>query len=122
MQAARVDVAAGFEFSAGVERRHDNFKRRLFVFLMLIHRNAASVIGDADAAARLIEFDRDHRGIPVDDLVDGVIQNFPHQMMQAGPVRPPDIHRRSPPNRINPFQNQNLTRVVFRGHVRPFVL
>ena len=53
MQAAAGRIDVRVEFAAGMQRRHDDFERRLpRIFRVRIDRNAAPVVGDAERAIR----------------------------------------------------------------------
>ena len=85
-------VVALLELSAGVEHREDHFERALLRRRMLVDRNAAAIVGDRDRAAVLVQRDDDVRGEAVHRLVDGVVEHFPDEMVQAGGADAADVH------------------------------
>ena len=83
VQAAGGLVDLGIEFSAGVQRRHDDFERRLVAeFRMRIDRDAAAVVGDGQEAV-LVELDLDPVGVTGHRLVHGVVDHLGEEVMQA---------------------------------------
>ncbi len=69
MQAARRLIDLRVEFSASVQRRHNDFERRLVLeFRVRVDRDAAAVVGDSQPAV-LVEIDLDPVGMAGDGLV-----------------------------------------------------
>ena len=96
-------VTARFKFSASMQRRHNNFQCRLFIFLVLVDRNPTPIVGDANAIPTFIEFHSDRRGIPINYFINAIVQNFPHETMQPRLFRTPNLHRGPFPYRLNAF-------------------
>ena len=111
-RAARRLVGARIEFTAGVQRRHDDFQRRAVrVFGMVVDRDAAAIIGDA-AKAALLERDVDEAGVPGHGLVHGIVDHLGEEVMQPGVVGAADIHAGPPPHGFQPFQHFDRRRRI----------
>jgi hypothetical protein len=74
---------------------------------MDIHGNAAAVIVHSNTAIR-VNGHRDPIADPCQGFVNGVIDNFIHQMMQGFLVGAAHIHTRAAANRLQAFQNLNI--------------
>ena len=110
-------VVAGLELPARVEHREDHLERALLRLRVLVHRNAAAVVGDRDRAAVGMQRDRDGGGVAVHRLVHRVVQDLPHQVMQAGAADAADVHAGPLANGLQPFKNRDVFGGVV-GHVR----
>ena len=98
-------IRAGIEFTAGMQRRHDDFERRfLRKLFMRIDRNAAAIVGDGQPAASL-ERHVDPGGMAGDRFVHRVVDDFGEQMMQRCLVGAPDIHAGTPADRLQPLEH-----------------
>src|ERR1041384_2214925 len=93
VQATGSLVIALLELSTRVEHREDDFERTLLRLRVLVHRNAAAVVAHRYRAAVLVQRQRDVRGVAVHRFVYGVVEDFPHQVMQAGGAHTSDVHR-----------------------------
>ena len=84
MQSAGNLVSGGIEFSAGVQSGHDHLRCGNFFAIdkHVVDRNAASIIDHGDGVVEMDE-DFDFCGEPSERFVDGVIDHFVHEMMQA---------------------------------------
>jgi hypothetical protein len=112
VQAARGLVGLGVELSAGMQRRHDDFERRLArEFRMRIDRDAAAVIGDGDRAV-LEQFDIDEAGVARHRLVHGVVDHLGEEVVQRAFVGAADIHARPAPHRLQAFEDLDGRGVV----------
>ena len=69
------------EFSAGVEHRQDHFERRLLEFRVLVDRNSAPVVPDAQRSAVFVQRDGDVVGRFGQKLVDGGVDDLPPQVV-----------------------------------------
>ncbi len=88
MQAAGYSVAAATELAAGVQDGHDHLNGGLALGGVDVHRNAAAVVRDLDAAVGLQD-DFDVRAVSGQRLINGVVHHFVHQVVQsARPVEP----------------------------------
>src|SRR5688572_10083305 len=79
---------------------------------MAVDGNPAAVVGDPRPARVRPQLHLDGRGVAVDDLVDGVVQDLPDQMMEAAGVHAADVHRRPAPDRIEALQDGDVLRLV----------
>ncbi len=92
VQAAGSFIGIAAEFSARMQRRHDDFERRFFLELrMILDRNAAAVVGDGDKAV-VVHLDLDEGRMARDCFVHRVVDDFGEQVMQRALVGAADIH------------------------------
>ena len=111
VQAARDLVGRVIELTAGVQNRHDDLERRDLFDRMLVDGDAAPVIDDRDG---VVGVDR-HLDLGAETghgLVDGVVNDLPHQVMQTAGARRADIHARALTNGLETFENLNLAAIV----------
>src|SRR5215213_4270673 len=80
---------------------------------MKIDGDAAAVVADADGVAGLVQNDLDLVGEAVDVLIDGVINDLPDEMVQAGLIDAADVHRGSFANRFESFEQLEVSGCVF---------
>jgi len=120
MQAAGNLVAGAAEFSAGVKNRQHHFHRR-FAGFMHIHRNSPAIIGDGN---RIILVDHDIHFVAIagQRLIDAVVHDFIHQMVQAFAGSAADIHPRPFPDCFQSFQNLNLLGAIISVHYSIFII
>ena len=76
--------------------------------------DAAPVVDDRDAAVNM-DHDLDRLAEAGHVLVNTVVDDFVHEMMQAVDAGAADVHRRPLPHRIEPFENFDLIRTVTVG-------
>ena len=112
--ARRIDVRV--EFAARVQRRHDDFERRLArIFRMRIDGDAAAIIGDAKRAVRL-KRNLDEARVARDGLVHGVVDHLGEEVMHRLFVGAANIHARAAAHRLQPFQHLDVgSGVAFAG-------
>ena len=48
-------------------------------------------------------------------FIDGIVDHFVHEMMQAAAARAADVHTRAFANRLEPFEHLNVGGTVGRG-------
>ena len=112
MQAARGLIGLGVELSAGMQRRHDDFERRLAgEFRVRIDRDAAAVVVHGERAV-LEKFDLDEAGMAGDGLVHRVVDHLGEEMVQRALVGAADIHAGPAAHRLQPFEHLDRGRVV----------
>ena len=115
MQAARSRIGFVGKLTAGMERRHDDFKGTLFgVFGVRVDWNAAAIIGNADPIAGH-EFDLDSVGMAGDRLIHGVIEQFGHQMVERTLIGAANIHAGPPADGFKALQNLNIVGCIALG-------
>ena len=118
MEAAGGLVVASLELSAGVEDREDHFERALLRGRVFVDWDAAAVVFDRNRGAVLVKHDANVRCVTVHCLVDGVVKNFPDQVVEPGRTDASDVHARTLADGLEPLQNRNVFRgVVGRRHV-----
>ena len=82
MEATRHLVATAAKLAAGVEHGHRHLETRLLLFRMDVDRNAASVVLHRCRAVGMQGHD-DRVSVPSHRLVDGVVDDFVQEMVQA---------------------------------------
>src|SRR5512147_467946 len=95
------------ELAARMERAEDGLDGGPFGLGMDIHGNAAAVVRDRDAA---VSFDGklDFGAVSVQGLIDGVVENLPHEMMEAARIRGTDIHGWPLSDGLKPLKNSDV--------------
>lgn len=112
VQAAGGLIGLGIEFSAGMQRRHDDFERRFAgEFRMRIDRDAAAVIGHGERAV-LEQFDIDEGGVAGDRLVHGIVDHLGEEVVQSALIGAADIHAGPAADRLQPFEDLDGGSVV----------
>ena len=92
VQSARHLVAAATELAPRVQRGHHDLGGRLALVLrVLVDRDAAAVVGDPGAAVGQ-EGHVDAGAHAGHRLVDGVVDDLPHQVVQPARAGRPDVH------------------------------
>ena len=105
MQAARGGIGLALELAARMEGGQDHLQRRLAgEFGVRIDRDAAAIVGDGKAIARL-QRHFDPVGVARDRFVHAVVEHFAGQMMQRALVGAADIHAGSAADRLQPFKH-----------------
>src|SRR5699024_1141491 len=94
VQAAGGGKAAAAQLPAGVEHGEDDLDGGLALRLDDVHRDPAAVVDDADAAV-LEDGDVDGRRVTGEGLVDGVVDDLVHQVVQAPLAGGADVHARA---------------------------
>ena len=113
------------ELGAGVQRREDQLQGRFAELGVHVHGDAAAIVTDRHRVARLVQRHRDAVGVTVEVFIDGVIDDFPDQMVQSLLVRIADIHRWPFAHRLESFEDGDVFGGVVRGrerggHLNPF--
>src|SRR5690606_35669642 len=119
VQAAGDLVAASAELAAGVQDGHDNLYGWLALGWVDIHWDAAAIVLATHAAVGL-QGDIDGVAVPSQRLIDGVVDNFVDQVVQAAGAGGTDVHARTLAYRFKPFEDGNILGAVsvfdFRSH------
>ena len=129
VQAAGHLVASAAELAAGVQHGENDLERALAGLLLDIHGDAAAVIAHADNIARLDD-DLDAVAVAGQRLVDGVIDDLVHKVVQTRRRRRADVHARTLSDRLKPFEHLDLRCVIFlryllvniRHFLSPFIV
>ena len=116
MKAAGNLVAITAELAPGMEHRQNNLHGRLAGF-MQVNRNAAAIIGNGDAVV-LMNHHVDIRAVACQRLIYGIVHYLINKMMQSTLRCAANIHARTLPDCLQPFQNLNLLGTVFTIHSR----
>ena len=116
MQSARDLVRILIEFPAGVQVGHDDLGRRDAFAFVNVGRDATPVVAHRAGAVR-IERDDHLFGEAGERLVDGVVDDLVHHVVQAGTVvGVADIHARPLAYGVEAFEDLDRFRIVFGGN------
>ena len=111
VQAAGDRVAAATELAARVQLGHHGFDAGDAFARHFVDRDASAVVHHAHAAVRQNRH-FDVRRVAGKRLVDGVVDDLIHQMVQAAGAGGADIHARADTHRLKAFQHPQIGRVV----------
>ncbi len=112
MQTARGLVAAfAGELAAGMEHGENDLQG---IHAALVHadRHTAAFVFDRAGTIR-IQRDGDFLSVAIEGFINGIIYDFPDQMMQAMRIRRADIHARTLADRIQTVQDLNIIIFIF---------
>ena len=110
VQAARDLVATAAELAAGVEHRVDDLERVLAA-RVATDRDASAVVDDPQRAV-LEDAHLDVGGVAGHGLVDRVVDDLPHQVVQAAHVGRADVHARTAADRVEALEDLDALGVV----------
>ena len=117
VQAAGHLIGVLIEFSAGVQLGHDHFRRRHAFLGVDVDRNAATVVGDADATVAIERY-LDEIAIAGQRFVDGVVDHLVDHVVQARAiVGIADVHAGPLPDGVQSAQHLDLFGAVFERAV-----
>src|SRR5204863_6500850 len=104
VEAARNLVAVAVKLSASVELRHHHFGSRLFLALVVVNRNSATIVDHGDG---IVTMDGHVHTCTMASqcLVDGVINDFIDKVVQPHLTGGSDVHCRTLTDRFEPLQN-----------------
>ena len=106
VEAARHLVAAAAELAAGVEHRvHD--LERVLAGRVPPDGHAAAVVLDGHLAVR-VDRDDDGRRVAGHRLVDRVVDDLPHEVVEAADVRRADVHARAPADGLQALEDLDV--------------
>ena len=111
VQAAGDRVAAATELAAGMQLGHHGFHAGNAFARHFVDRNASAVIHHAHAAVRQNRH-FDVRSVACQRLIDGVVDDLVHQVVQASGAGGADVHARADSHRLKAFQHPQIGRVV----------
>ena len=107
VEAAGRLVGLGVEFAARVQRRHDDFERRLVRKARVrLHRDAAPVVDHREEV--LGELHLDPGGVAGHGLVHAVVEHFGEEVVEGAVVRAADVHARAAAHRLQAFQHLDV--------------
>ncbi len=101
-------VVRPFELGTGMKDGEDHLERALVRLRVLVDRDAAAIVHDGDRRSVLVQCDRNRGREAVHGFVDGVVEDFPDQMMQAGAAHAADVHARPLANRLEAFEDRDV--------------
>ncbi len=111
VQAPRNRVASPAELSTGVEDRHDDLDARLLLLLVLRDRDATAVVDDPDSAILGHRHD-DLVAVAGERLIDRVVDDLVHEVVQAARAGGSDVHAWTLAHRLKAFENLDLVCTV----------
>ena len=111
MQAAGHLVGVVVEFAAGVQHRHDHFRRR-DTFFVNFSRDTAAVIGYGYRFVRM-DSDLNLGAVASERFIDGIVYQLKHHVMKTGAVIGiANVHSRALTHRIQPLQDLDAGGIV----------
>lgn len=114
VQTAGDGVAAAAELAARVQDGQDDLDGRLSLGRDDADRDAAAVVDHAHPAVGE-DGDVDGVRVPGQGLVDGVVDDLVHEVVQTALTGRPDVHAGPLADRVQAFQDLDRTGVVRRG-------
>ena len=114
VEAAGHLISAAAELAAGVQDGIHHLQGGLPRLGLYIHRDAPAVVRNPDGVV-LQNLHGDVVAVARQGLVDGVVHNLVHQMVQARGRRGADIHARALTHGFQPLQHLDLRRAVLVG-------
>src|SRR3989441_538842 len=111
VQAARDLVGRVLELAAGVQHGQHDFRRRLARLLVGVDGDPAAVVADGDRIVG-VQDDLDRVAEARERLVNGIVDDLVHQMMQAVGARVADVHGGALADRLEPFEDLDVARGV----------
>jgi hypothetical protein len=115
VQAAGHLVAATVaELAAGVQDGQHDFDGRALLLLVQGDRNAAAVVAHRDGVVR-VDDDVDGRAMAGERLVDRVVDDLVHEMVQAPHAGRADVHAGTLAHRLEAFEDGDVLGVVAAG-------
>src|SRR5690606_12589541 len=116
---ARHLVAVVVELATSVQHGEDHLRRRAVFFLVDVYRDAAAVVRHRHRAV-LVDGHQDLVGVTGQGLVDGVVDDLEHHVMQAGAVvHVADVHAGPLAHGLEAAQHGDPARIVgLGGHIR----
>ena len=117
MQSARNFVSRAAELAPRVQDRHDHLERvhrptaRILLCRMWTDGDATAVIGDGDLV-RLADPYVDAIARAVHSLVDRVVEDLAHEVMQSPQIGRPDVHAGTTAHGLETFEDLDVARAV----------
>ena len=107
VQAAGNLIALAAEFTARMEDGKNDLDRRDLLFRMLVDRNATAVVDNRNGVV-FVNRDIDFGAIAGKSLVDGVVHDLIHKVMQTTRTRRTDIHAGAHTNSLKALEDLNV--------------
>src|SRR5688572_27514006 len=107
VKAAGYGISATAELAAGMQHGEDDLNGRLPLALVDVDRDAAAVV---DASHGAIGKDRDGDRVAVTRhrLVDGVVDDLLHEVVESARAGRPDVHARTLADGLESLENLDL--------------
>src|SRR4029450_11232531 len=109
------DIRVAPEFAAGVQGGHDHLERGAALDRVLVDRDTAAVVGNANAAV-VGQRDLDVVAEASQGLVDRVVHDLPDEVVEAAGACRPDIHARGVAARRKTLKNGERSGTVITGN------
>ncbi len=113
MQASGHLVATAAELPASMEHRQDDSQGRNLLDRMLVDRDTPAVVGHPHPAV-VEKSDIDPVAVAGQSLVDGVVDDFPDEVVQAALAGGPDVHTGSLAHSLEALEHSDRGGVVDR--------
>ena len=111
MEAAGDFVRAFVEFAAGVEDGEHDLEGALMLFLVHVDGDAAAVVGDGYRVV-FVDCHLDVRGVAGEGFVDGVVDDFVNEVVQAAFGDVADVHCGALAHCLEAFEDGDVTGAV----------
>ena len=112
VQAAGHLVRRVVELAARVQDGHNDLERRDLLHRVLVHRDATAVVDDGDGVIG-VNRDLDLGAEARHGLVDGVVDDLPHQVVQAAGACGTDVHARALADSLKTLEDLDFASAVF---------
>src|SRR5439155_8120877 len=107
VQAAGHLVSGPSELAAGVEDRVDDLERGLPGLLLDVGRDATAVVRDGDLIVR-VDREVDAIARAVHCLIDRVVEDLAHEVMEAAQIGRADVHARPAANGLESLEDLDV--------------
>ena len=114
MQTARHGVSAAAELAAGVQHGEDDLDRGLALGAVDVDGDTATVVDDAHGAVGK-DRDIDRVAVSGERLIDRVVDDLVHQVVESARARRADVHTGAFAYRLETLENLDLIRAVRVG-------
>jgi hypothetical protein len=111
VQAARDRVGLRVELAAGMEHREHDLEGAPALLLVEVDGDAGAVVGDTDATV-VEQRDGDLAAAAGERLVDRVVDDLPHEVVEAARSGRADVHARATADGLEPLEDGDRARVV----------
>ena len=116
VKTTRNRVTAAAELTASVQNRHDDLDGRTALRRVHIHRNTTAVILNTDATI-VLQCHADRIRITCQRLIDRVVHDLVHEVVQTTRASRTDIHAGALTNSLETLKHRNRRRTIFLGHL-----
>ena len=116
MQAAGVVVVLMVKLAAGVQFGKNDLKPRDVELWVRVSRHAPAIVPNAGRAILMQGYLHLISKI-IGRLINGVVNDFPQQMMQAAGPGGTNVHARTVPDRVQFLEHLNIFRCILLRHV-----